>query len=374
MRVVYWGTYDKGKPRNRIMINGLRANGVDVVECHREIWGGVEDKSQISGWGSKVKFFVRWLFAYPLLIFKYLRLPCHDRVLVGYMGQLDVLILWPFAKIRGVPIVWDAFLSLYNTIIEDRKLVSCHNPLAYLIYSWEWLACRCASLVLVDTNAHCRYFVSTFGLVHGKARRVMVGAEPEFFCKDVDRHNSLTLPGNEFIVLFYGQYIPLHGIEYIVKAAELTAHESIRWVLIGKGQERSKINAMVEQTRADNITFIDWVPYDELHSWLNSAHVCLGVFGDTAKAKMVIPNKVFQILAVGRPLITGDTDAIRELLSENDQGVKLVPVADSESLAKAVLELFYNHESITDEALYGNIQRKITIEAIGREARLLLEV
>lgn len=48
MRVVYWGTYDIGKPRNRIMLRGLKENGIQVLECHADIWGGIEDKSQVS--------------------------------------------------------------------------------------------------------------------------------------------------------------------------------------------------------------------------------------------------------------------------------------------------------------------------------------
>jgi len=59
MRVVYWGTYDTGKPRNRIMISGLRENGVEVIECHAEVWMGIEDKSQVSGWPKRLRLLSR---------------------------------------------------------------------------------------------------------------------------------------------------------------------------------------------------------------------------------------------------------------------------------------------------------------------------
>jgi hypothetical protein len=114
MRVVVWGTYDLGKPRVRILLRGLRENGVEVTECHRVVWGGIEDKSQISGWKDKLLLGLRWLAAYPALVYRYLRLPNHDAVLICYMGHADVLVLWPFAKLRRKPIIWDAFLSLCN--------------------------------------------------------------------------------------------------------------------------------------------------------------------------------------------------------------------------------------------------------------------
>jgi hypothetical protein len=137
VRMVMWGTFDLGKPRARILERGLRENGVEVIRCHCEVWKGIEDKSQINGTVQKVAIVFRWLFAYPSLVYSYLRLPKHDAVIVSYLGHLDVLVLWPFAKLRGVPIIWDAFLSLYNTIVEDRGLARKHNPLAKLIWAWE---------------------------------------------------------------------------------------------------------------------------------------------------------------------------------------------------------------------------------------------
>ena len=106
--LVIWGTYDLGKPRNRILIEGLKVRGARVIECHVDLWQGIEDKSQVKGLLTKTRILLRWLAAYPALIVRYLRLPRHDAVLLGYMGQLDALVLWPWAKLRRVPVIWDA--------------------------------------------------------------------------------------------------------------------------------------------------------------------------------------------------------------------------------------------------------------------------
>ena len=68
LRVVYWGTYDVGKPRNRIMLRGLRDSGVAVTECHVELWRRVEDKSQLTGPLRRAAVVARWLVSYPVLI------------------------------------------------------------------------------------------------------------------------------------------------------------------------------------------------------------------------------------------------------------------------------------------------------------------
>ncbi len=75
LRVVYWGTYDLGKPRNRILLRGLRENHAVVYECHKDIWEGVEDKSQVKGIWPKFILFLRLIVAYPVLIYKYLKIP-----------------------------------------------------------------------------------------------------------------------------------------------------------------------------------------------------------------------------------------------------------------------------------------------------------
>src|SRR5687767_10873255 len=103
MRVVLWGTYDTGKPRTRLMRRALIEAGIDLIEIHTDVWSGVEDKSQVRGRGARLGFALKWITAYPGLIFRYLRAPAHDAVIVGYMGHVDVVVLWFFASLRGTP-------------------------------------------------------------------------------------------------------------------------------------------------------------------------------------------------------------------------------------------------------------------------------
>ena len=71
------------------------------------------------------------------------------------------------------------------------------------------------------------------------------------------------------------------------------------------------------------------------------AHIVLGIFGDTDKAKRAIPNKVYEAMAMGKAIITSDTIGIHEL-PHADQVFLLVPVADPQALANAILELKNN--------------------------------
>jgi glycosyltransferase involved in cell wall biosynthesis len=362
IRLVFWGTYDKGKPRVRILVRGLQENNARVSECHSEVWDNVEDKSQITDFIPRIILIFRWLSRYPSLVWRFVRMPRYDAVIVPYMGQLDVLVLWPFAKARGIPIVWDAFISLYNTVVEDRKLISRWNPLAKIIFYWEWLACKAADIIILDTQAHADYFVETFRVPTDKVHTVFVGAEPEFFSRT---DKMLAVDPDILTILFYGQFIPLHGIETIVRAAKLSRNDNLRWIIIGKGQEEKKISSMLKNEPLENLTWLPWVNYDELIDWIRKSDICLGIFGDSDKASRVIPNKVFQIIMSGKPLITRDSPAIKELLNADMPGVRLIPPSDPYALIAAVGELAHlknttgHHQEIYNTILPVSIGKQL---------------
>ena len=359
-----WGTYDLGKPRTRILIRGLGEAGVELVQCHVDVWSGVEDKANIAGWRKIAAVVGKLILAYPILIWRYLRLPRHDVVLVGYLGHLDVVVLWPFAALRGVPVVWDAFLSLYETVVEDRQMVGPRHPLAWLVWAWDWLACRAADLVLLDTLAHAHWFQSEFKLRHGRTDAIFVGAEPDAFAPLPD---AGTETGGPIRVLFYGQFIPLHGIETIVAAAARTAPERYSWTIIGTGQEEARIRKLLEAHPIPHLRWITWVPYAQLHENIAAADICLGIFGQSGKAARVIPNKVFQVIAAGRPLVTRDSPAMRELVTSETPGIHLVRAGDVDALLAGIAELARQIRRSSTAALFGSLRDRITPAAIGRQ-------
>jgi glycosyltransferase involved in cell wall biosynthesis len=88
---------------------------------------------------------------------------------------------------------------------------------------------------------------------------------------------------------------------------------------------------------------VPWVPYAQLGEELARAHICLGIFGGSDKASRVVPNKVWQAMAVGRPIITADTPGAREVLRDGHDAV-LVPTGDAAALAAALARLAHDPE------------------------------
>jgi glycosyltransferase involved in cell wall biosynthesis len=142
-------------------------------------------------------------------------------------------------------------------------------------------------------------------------------------------------------VVYAGQYIPLHGLETVVDAAHrLRDREDIVFDLVGRGQALPAIRERARALHLPNLRFSEtWLSPEGLaDAHLASADICLGIFGDQPKAQRVVPYKVYTALASGRPVITADTPAIRELLAPGAE-VWTVPPADPEALATAILAL-----------------------------------
>jgi glycosyltransferase involved in cell wall biosynthesis len=335
MKVCYWGTFEREYPRNAVLIAGLRQNGIEVIECHYPLWkeGFRSNKmALLAGFGRKLRFAGRALLNYPILIYRYLCLGHHEAVLVGYLGHFDIFFLMPFAKLKRKPIVFDAFFSLYDTAILDWQLASKKSLWARLCRFADRAACRLATLVLVDTEAQQKFFCREFGLAREKVCWLYVGADDSLFAPSV----TPARPG-ALRVLYVGNYVPLHGVPIILQAARLLDGEEIEFWLIGENHEASGLNDL-KDSNSEHLRFFPWMPPHELRDKINESDVCLGIFGTSDKAKRVIPGKAFLALAMGKPLITGDSPAARELLEDGENAI-LCEMGSAGALADAIRRL-----------------------------------
>lgn len=373
LRVCYFGTYRAYYSRNRIMIEGLRRNGVDVIECHAKLWDGIEDRVETVGGGWKhPRFWWRVLRTYSRLIRQYLRIENHDIVVVGYPGQLDVFVAALLCRLRDKPLVWDIFMSIYLIAIE-RELDT-KSPAAVTLLRWlERVACRLPNLLVLDTTEYANWFEGTHDVPAERFRLVPTGADSRIFQPAASSQEN----NDCFRAAYYGTFIPNHGVEYIVEAARLLADDpTIQLELIGHGPDRGTAETLASCYDLPNVEFVDWLEPATLRQRITEVDVCLGAFGTTPQSLMTVQNKIYEGLALGKPVITGDGPAVRDALTHG-QHVFLCDRANPESLRNAICTLRDDAGLRAHLAQCGHewFQQNATVEKIGeRFNRHLLSV
>ncbi len=313
--VVVLGHHEPDYPRNQALQRALTAAGRRLIVCH-----------------SRATF--PW--CHLVLATKLLRAPRSAKVVLVTEGGHRLV---PWVKLlsclTGRRVLFDPFTSRYNTRVEDRQWFAPGTLQARIAHFQDWSSTRAADALLFDTEEHREYFFSRYGLRCSSAI-VPVGVPEDLFVpSSVSRATS-----RDTEVLFYGTYIPLQGIETIVDAAALVREESFRFSILGVGQTFEGIKQRVSTLNLDpsRVQLLPPVPFSTLPQRLEAADIVLGIFGTGTKASRVVPNKVVQAAALGRPIITADTPAIRRYFAHCESAY-LVPPGVPHELARALREL-----------------------------------
>ena len=241
---------------------------------------------------------------------------------------------------RPAHIVADCFISLYDTMITDRKLISAGSLAARTLRALESRAYRNANVIIVDTDLNAEYFVDTFGLATSQ-----IMALPLSIDEDVFRPAAYQPHNGTCTVLFIGTFVPLQGVDIIVQAAvALASHRDIRFRLIGSGQTAKAVERILENHRLPNVEWVtQWIDGEALADEIRRADICLGIFGSGPKTQRVWPLKNYAYMAIGRAIITGDTLQAEHLLQRTDSAPFLtVPTGDAAALAAAIAGLATN--------------------------------
>ena len=330
-RICFFGAWDPAYPRNRILREGLRRGGAEVLEAR------VPERRA-------------WL-RYPALLAAFARRArAADVLLVPEFRHKDMPLARALAG-RRLP-VFDPLVSRYDTLVGDWGRHAAGSAQARWNRRLDRWSLGLADLVLCDTWAHGALFES-LGVPRARLRRVPVGAEEVFFAV------GSPPPAGPVRVIYVGGFLPLHGTKVVVEAVALLERGMTRAdfevELAGRGIEWAEARELAARLGVRRVSFTGAVPYAQAPGLLAAAHVVLGAFGAGAKAGRVVPHKVWQGLAAGRAVVTGDGEGLRELCVPGEH-LAAVPRGDAQALAEALARL---------------IERAEQREALGRRGREL---
>lgn len=364
MRAVLFGTFNSRHAANVLLAEELRAAGIELRVCHESLWEETRDKHDAYfAPGRLLGLALRWLVvSFRLALrFRYAAAGA-DIIVVGFNGQLDVLLARLLAGGRRV--VFAPLVTLGETLVDDRQIYRETSLIGRLLRGLDRLTMAAADTVVMDTQAHADWLAAQVGVAPQKIRVHLLGAEAAY-CPAAHATGSPMQwqPGPRLRVFGYASYLPLHGMAVVAAAArELRPEEGIAFLLVGSGPERARVEQ--ELGGLPHVTLEDWMTQDELVQNLREADIVLGIFGSSVKAKMVIPNKVWQAAQVGCAILTADSPAIREAFVPGES--ILTTAAEGAALAAALRELAGEPER---RAALGRSAREAALQHAGAEVR-----
>lgn len=344
MKVCFFGTYVPGLMIS-ILKKRLELQNIEVLECSNDIR----------------KNFFSITSAYFKLFLKHKKMDYDVIIIPLWRGAIAL----PLAKIISKkPILWYANASAFDGLIIDRKTFKSNSIQAKFLIFFEKLNHRLSDMIIKESYADIDFFIHKFGGEKKKFRRLFLSADESLFppCKFKE-------PQDSFDVVYFGGFIPFHGVEIIIEAAKILSKQTdIVFKFCGKGQTKEQMENLVAKYNLKNIKFLGFIRHESLLQIINESDVCLGIFGNTGKESRMITNKIYTILCSNKPLITLDTDVVRETGLENKKNCLLIP-REPEKLAEAILFLKNNVQKRKEIAEEGGklYCKKLSIKETSKE-------
>jgi len=246
------------------------------------------------------------------------------------------LTAWGLASIQRVPFLfevrdlWPQFAVAVG-VLRHPALIRLSEWLERFLY-------RHAERVMVNSPGFIAH-VQDRG-----ARRVELipnGADPAMFDPLQDGADFRRAHGwsDKFLVLYAGAHGVSNDLQVVLEAAERLAYRrNIQFVLLGDGKEKPALQARARERGLSNVAFLPPIPKAGMPSALAAADACLAILKPLEAYKTTYPNKVFDYMAAGRPIVLAIDGVIREVVEAAGCGVFVQP-GSAVALATAILSL-----------------------------------
>ncbi len=140
-----------------------------------------------------------------------------------------------------------------------------------------------------------------------------------------ETRSRLGIPENEFVLAYVGTMGMAHGLATVLDAADLTRGEPIRYLLVGDGAREAELKADASRRGLPNVSFVARQPRESIPSILAAADAVLVHLRDTPLFSTVIPSKIFEAMAVSRPIVHAVRGESAKIVERAGAGITVEP-------------------------------------------------
>jgi len=252
-----------------------------------------------------------------------------DLVYASSPHLLAVLAGWALARLKRVPLIVEV-RDLWPQVLVDMGQLAPRSPLFRILKQLERFLYRHADAIVVLAEGN-RASVVADGARADDVVFLPNSAEPSDFDMDEDRATLRARFGMEgFVFLYAGAHGQANGLQLVLDAAaELkTTEPEARFWLVGDGLVKQDLVQEAARRGLGNVVFLDPVPKQDMPALLAAADVGLHVLADVPLFRHgVSPNKLFDYMAAGRPVLTNTPGEVGDLVSSVGAGVAVEPTA-----------------------------------------------
>ncbi len=247
---------------------------------------------------------------------------------VGVAGAL-------IARMKRRPFVLEIRDLWPKSIVELGQLDE--GPILHALERLERWLYRSADGIVVNTRTFSRHLTER-GVDDADIELVYNGIDPAVFSPrppDRDLLARHDLAG-KFTVAYVGTLGLAHGLTLLIDVAErMREREELRFVLIGDGADRDKLESEIAERGLDNVVMLGLQPREAMPDWIASIDLLLVLLRDLPVFETVIPSKIFEFLAQERPVVLAARGEIRDMMEEA-KGALVIDPEDPDQLAHAI--------------------------------------
>jgi len=264
-----------------------------------------------------------------------------DIVVLGHPSYLCGLVGMFQAKMRRRKLVLD-YPDPWTELTLETMGWSQHGLRRVLLGKLETLVVKASEVVVCASGPIARLATSMRGR-HDGVHVIPNGVDSTAF--DPKRFNLNTTEKHaERTVVFVGRIEKWSGVESLVNAAEISVRSwpDIRFLLVGDGLERKKIESLVSGKGLNNtVQLAGFKAPEDIPKILVASDIAVLTIGNSRLSNMISPLKLFEYMAMAKPLVVTDTESVREIVKNGRTGI-LVDTEDSSKVSAAILTLLNN--------------------------------